>query len=59
MTAKCVGCGLYWNISIYQQIPAAGYTCPHCESKLRNGETLEEIRARAKRRAQTARRKPQ
>lgn len=21
MTAKCVGCGLDWNISIYQKIP--------------------------------------
>lgn len=21
MTAKCVGCGLDWNVSIYQKIP--------------------------------------
>ena len=37
---KCVGCGLYWNVSIYQQIPRGGYICPHCESRLRAGETL-------------------
>lgn len=26
MTAKCVGCGLDWNVSIYQKIPRTGYT---------------------------------
>ncbi|MFR7893380.1 MAG: hypothetical protein ACLU38_04175 [Dysosmobacter sp.] len=31
MTAKCVGCGLDWNVSIYQKIPRTGYICPHCE----------------------------
>lgn len=25
MTAKCVGCGLDWNVSIYQKIPRTGY----------------------------------
>ena len=63
MKFKCVGCGLYWNVSIYQQIPRGGWTlfkiyhirwwdysnmkfnlggyiCPHCESRLRAGETL-------------------
>ena len=40
MTAKCVGCGLDWNVSIYQKIPRTGYICPHCESRLRAGETL-------------------
>ena len=25
MKFKCVGCGLYWNVSIYQQIPRGGY----------------------------------
>ena len=40
MTAKCVGCGLDWNVSIYQKIPHTGYICPHCESRLRAGETL-------------------
>ena len=35
MTAKCVGCGLDWNVSIYQKIPRTGYICPHCESRLR------------------------
>ena len=34
MKFKCVGCGLYWNVSIYQQIPRGGYIC------LRAGETL-------------------
>lgn len=29
MTAKCVGCGLDWNVSIYQKIPRTGYICPH------------------------------
>ena len=40
MKFKCVGCGLYWNVSIYQQIPHGGYICPHCESRLRAGEPL-------------------
>lgn len=26
MTAKCVGCGLDWNVSIYQKIPRTGYS---------------------------------
>ena len=26
MTAKCVGCGLDWNVSIYQKIPRTGVT---------------------------------
>lgn len=43
MTAKCVGCGLDWNVSIYQKIPRTGYICPHCESRLRAGETLPNI----------------
>lgn len=45
MTARCVGCGLYWNISIYQQIPRTGYTCPHCDSRIRAGETIKDIQA--------------
>ena len=40
MTIKCVGCGLHWNVSIYQKIPHSGYICPHCESRLRAGEPL-------------------
>ena len=40
MTAKCVGCGLDWNVSIYQKIPRTGYICPHCESRLRSGYPL-------------------
>lgn len=45
MTAKCVGCGLPWNVSIYQKIPKGGYICLHCDSRLRAGETLKEIQA--------------
>ena len=45
MTAKCVGCELDWNVSIYQKIPRTGYICPHCESRLRAGETLPNIQA--------------
>ena len=50
MTAKCNGCGLQWNISIYQRIPKTGYICPHCDSRLRAGETLKDIQADPKRR---------
>lgn len=52
MTAKCVGCGLDWNVSIYQKIPRTGYICPHCESRLRAGETLPNIQASQKARPQ-------
>ena len=52
MTAKCVGCGLDWNVSIYQKIPHTGYICPHCESRLRAGETLPNIQASQKARPQ-------
>lgn len=52
MTARCVGCGLYWNISIYQQIPRVGYTCPHCDSRIRAGETIKDIQASQKGRSQ-------
>lgn len=45
MIAKCVGCGLYWNISIKTKIPRQGYTCPHCDSRIRAGETLKDIQA--------------
>ena len=48
MTAKCVSCGLDWNVSIYQKIPRTGYICPHCESRLRAGETLPNIQASQK-----------
>lgn len=52
MTAKRVGCGLDWNVSIYQKIPRTGYICPHCESRLRAGETLPNIQASQKARPQ-------
>lgn len=52
MTAKCVGCGLDRNVSIYQKIPRTGYICPHCESRLRAGETLPNIQASQKARPQ-------
>ena len=46
MTAKCVGCGLDWNVSIYQKIPRTSYICPHA------GETLPNIQASQKARPQ-------
>ena len=52
MTAKCVGCGLDWNVSVYQKIPRTGYICPHCESRLRAGATLPNIQASQKARPQ-------
>lgn len=45
MIAKCVGCGLYWSISVKAKIPRQGYTCPHCDSRIRAGETLKDIQA--------------
>lgn len=48
MTAKYVGCGLHWNVSIYQKIPRTGYICPRCDSRLRAGETLPNIQASQK-----------
>lgn len=44
--------GLDWNVSIYQKIPSTGYICPHCESRLRAGETLPNIQASQKARPQ-------
>lgn len=43
---------LDWNVSIYQKIPRTGYICPHCESRLRAGETLPNIQASQKARPQ-------
>ena len=40
------------NVSIYQKIPHTGYICPHCESRLRAGETLPNIQASQKARPQ-------
>lgn len=48
MTVKCIGCGIDWNVSIYQQIPRTGYLCPHCEHRLRSGESLQKIQASQK-----------
>ena len=50
MIAKCIGCSLYWNVSIKAKIPRQGYTCPHCDSRIRAGETLQQIQASQKRR---------
>lgn len=36
----------------YQKIPRTGYICPHCESRLRAGETLPNIQASQKARPQ-------
>lgn len=33
----CRYCGLRWNISKGQFVPKSGYTCPHCQDKLRRG----------------------
>ena len=48
MTAKCIGCGLHWIISINARIQTEGYTCPHCDSRLKAGETMQQIRSRPK-----------
>lgn len=48
MTAKCVGCGLDWNMSIHQKISRTGYICPNCESRLRSGHTLKDIQSNRK-----------
>lgn len=37
---------------LYQKIPRTGYICPHCESRLRAGETLPNIQASQKARPQ-------
>ena len=52
MTAKCVGCGHDWSISIRQKIPQPGNISPHCERPLRAGETLPNIQASQKARPQ-------
>ena len=52
MTAKCVGCGLDWNVSIYQKIPRPGYLGPPCGGRPRAGETLPNIQASQKARPQ-------
>lgn len=41
-----------FDVSIYQKIPRTGYICPHCESRLRAGETLPNIQASQKARPQ-------
>ena len=38
--------------SSYQKIPRTGCICPHCESRLRAGETLPNIQASQKARPQ-------
>lgn len=30
MNAKCIKCGLFWNISTQMKIDEKGYVCPHC-----------------------------
>lgn len=41
----CRHCGLRWNISKGQFVPKSGYTCPHCQDKLRRGIRGFEVRA--------------
>ena len=48
MHVKCIGCGLDWNVSNFQRIPSVGYICPHCESRIRAGETIRDIQQRPK-----------
>ena len=45
MTAKCVNCGLSWNVSILHKIPRTGYTCPHCDGrkKIKGAEKAREV----------------
>ena len=33
MTAKCMCCKRYWNISVLKRIPKKGYICPYCTDK--------------------------
>lgn len=40
--ARCVICGMIWNISTYQRIPSGGYTCPHCDGRFRPAKNKEE-----------------
>ena len=55
MMARCAGCGMSWNISLYAKIPKSGYICPRCESRIRAGETLDEIKARTQSRPKRGR----
>lgn len=52
MIAKCVGCGLRWNVSVLAKIPESGYTCPHCDSRRRAGEPLKNERPSRRERSQ-------
>lgn len=47
-----VGGRVFYSSYIYQKIPRTGYICPHCESRLRAGETLPNIQASQKARPQ-------
>ena len=54
MTAKCVGCGLDWNvqISFMRHLKTRTVMELKCESRLRAGETLPNIQASQKARPQ-------
>ena len=39
---KCSRCGCEWNVSINAYIPSSGYTCPHCTSRERQGNSIQE-----------------
>lgn len=30
LDAKCIKCGLFWNVSSLMKIGKSGYVCPHC-----------------------------
>lgn len=38
MTAKCIKCNLYWNISVKKEIHPKGYMCPWCIAKMKEGK---------------------
>lgn len=39
---ECSRCGCEWNISVKAQIPTSGYVCPHCTSRERQGNSIQE-----------------
>lgn len=48
--ARCVICGMIWNISAHQRIPSGGYICPHCDGQRRSGDGSAKSRASNKER---------
>lgn len=46
---ECSRCGCEWNISIKAHIPKSGYVCPHCTSREREGNSIQEGKGMANR----------